>query len=57
MIKKLTEYLGYGLFAETALVLFALVFLAIVVRTLMLRSETTNAQAKIVLGDQTEKKQ
>ena len=57
MIKQLTEYLDYTLFAEIALVLFAFIFIAIVIRTLLLKSETTREQANIVLEDQTEKRQ
>jgi hypothetical protein len=51
MIKKLTSFLDYGVFAEIALAIFACVFVAIVVRTLMMRSETTTRQASIVFGD------
>lgn len=51
MIKQLTEYLNYGLFAEIALVLFAAIFIAVVIRTLRTKSEITTRQAKIVLGD------
>jgi len=51
MIKKLTSFLDYGLFAEMALAIFAAVFVAIVIRTLMMKSETTAQQASIVLGD------
>lgn len=54
MIKKLTSFLDYGVFAEIALAIFAIVFIAIVIRTLMMRSETTKRQASIVLGDQEE---
>ena len=54
MIKKLTSYLEYGTFAETALVIFALVFIAVVIRTLMTRSEITDQQASIVLSDNKE---
>ena len=54
MIKKLTSFLDYGFFAEAALAIFACVFIAIVIRTLMIKSETTKQQAKIVLGDQEE---
>ena len=32
MIKKLTEFLDYALFAELALVIFAVVFIAVVIR-------------------------
>lgn len=54
MIKKLTSFLDYGFFAELALAIFACVFVAVVVRTLMIKRETTNEHANIVLGDQEE---
>lgn len=52
MIKKLTSFLDYGIFAECALAIFAMVFVAIVIRTLLMKSETTKEQAAIVLADQ-----
>lgn len=55
MIKKLTSYLDYSMFAELALVLFAIIFIVVVIRTLMTRSEETRRQANIVLGDKWEK--
>lgn len=55
MIKKLTSYLDYGMFAELALVMFACVFIAVVVRTLLTNGDVTSEQAKIVLGDKAEK--
>ena len=51
MIKLLTEYLGYDAFAELALVMFAIIFVTIVIRTLMMHSDTTREQSKIVLDD------
>jgi inorganic pyrophosphatase/exopolyphosphatase len=54
MIKKLTSFLDYGWFAEIALAIFALVFVAIVVRTLLMRRETTTKHAQIVLKDNEE---
>lgn len=54
MIRKLTEWLDYGLFAEIALAIFAIVFVAIVVRTLLVRKELTRRYAAIVLEDSTE---
>lgn len=56
MIKKLTEYLDYSLFAELALLMFAVIFVAVVIRTLKTRSDITNQQARIVLGEQSEQK-
>lgn len=55
MIKKLISYLDYSLFAELALLMFAAIFIAIVIRTLRTQSDTTNRHAKIVLGDKPEK--
>ncbi len=55
MIKRLTTYLDYSIFAEVALLMFAAIFIAIVVRTLLTRSDVTKRQADIVLGDNTEK--
>lgn len=55
MIKQLTAYLGYALFAEVALAIFALVFVVIVIRTLLLGRDTTREQANIVFDDKTEK--
>jgi hypothetical protein len=54
MIKKITTYLDYSMFAEIALVMFAAIFIAVVIRTLCTRSDITRQQAKIVLGDQPE---
>lgn len=54
MIKKLTSFLDYGVFAEIALAIFATVFVAIVIRTLMMKRETTAQHAAIVLGDKRE---
>lgn len=51
MIKMLTSFLGYGAYAEIALVIFAVVFIAIVVRTLRMKSEATKQLANIVLDD------
>jgi hypothetical protein len=54
MIKKLIEYLDYSVFAELALLMFAAIFIAIVIRTLTMRSDITKQQANIVLNDKTE---
>ena len=55
MIKLVLSQFNASVFAEAALVLFASVFVAIVVRTLLTKSETIQQQANIVLGDKTEK--
>ncbi len=57
MIKQALEQLSYSIFAEAALLMFALIFVAVVVRTLLTRRDVTKQQAKIVLGDQTENQQ
>ena len=54
MIKTLTSYLDYGVFAEIALVIFAFVFVAVVIRTLLTDGDITRSQANIVLGEQRE---
>lgn len=54
MIKKLTSYLDYSMFAEAALAIFAVVFIAIVIRTLLIKSEIADEQSRIVLGDKKE---
>ena len=56
MIKKLTSFLDYGMFAELALAIFALVFIAIVIRTLRMNSKSAEQQALIVL-EESEKEQ
>ena len=55
MIKLVLDQFNASWFAEAALLMFALVFIAIVMRTLLTRNEVTNQQANIVLGDKTEK--
>lgn len=54
MIKKLTSYLDYGMFAEIALAIFATVFVAIVIRTLFLKRYITDQNARIALRDSEE---
>ena len=54
MIKNLFDQLDYGLFAELALALFAIIFIAIVVRTILTRRHVTECQARIVLNDKNE---
>ena len=51
MIKQLTSFLNYGTFAELALLIFAAVFVAVVIRTLLTRSEVTKQHANIALDD------
>lgn len=55
MIKQVLNQINVSMYAELALVLFSLVFIAIVVRTLLTKSEITDQQSRIVLGDKTEK--
>lgn len=54
MIKKLTSFLDYGLFAEAALTIFAVVFVAVVIRTLLMSKAETTQHAHIALDDQQE---
>lgn len=54
MIKKLTSFLDYGMFAEAALTIFAVVFVAVVIRTLMMPKTETSQHAQIVLEDNKE---
>jgi hypothetical protein len=54
MIKQVLNQIDISLYAELALMLFATVFVAVVVRTLLTKSEITSRQAKIVLGENTE---
>lgn len=51
MIKQLTAFLDYGLFAEIALSIFAFVFVAVVIRTLLISSEETIRNAQIALEE------
>ncbi|MEZ6095462.1 MAG: hypothetical protein R3C03_14735 [Pirellulaceae bacterium] len=55
MIRDFLSYLDYGIYAEAALVIFALVFIAIVIRTLLTRKEIIDQQASVVLHDHEEK--
>lgn len=57
MIKNLTNYLDYSMFAELAVVMFAIIFVSVVIRTLTTRSEITRQQADIVFGDKAEEAQ
>ena len=55
MIKNLTSFLDYGIFAEIAVAIFATVFIAIVIRTMLQNNDEIERNAHIVLGDQEEK--
>lgn len=54
MIKNLIELLDYGFFAEIALAIFATVFVAIVVRTLLAKKELMQQQSNIVFDEPNE---
>jgi len=54
MIKHVLNQFNAALFAEIALVIFAMAFLAVVIKTLFTKKEITDDQAKIVLGDNQE---
>lgn len=51
MIKELTTFLDYSLFAELALGIFTAVFVAITIRTLLIRKSHTQQYASIVLEE------
>ena len=53
MVKELIHYLDYGLMAEIALVMFALVFVVVVIRTLLMRRDVVQQQSHVVLEDGT----
>ncbi len=57
MIKNLTNNLDYSMFAELSVVMFAIIFISVVVRTLATRGEITKRQADIVFGDKSEELQ
>jgi hypothetical protein len=54
MIKQVLNQMDISFYAEMALGLFCAVFIAIVIRTLLTKSEVTHQQAKIVLGESNE---
>ena len=54
MIKTLTSFLNYGLFAEIALSIFAIVFVAIVIRTLLINSDVSEQNARIAIEENEE---
>lgn len=51
MLKELMNHLGYGFFAETALVIFAVTFVAITVRTLRMERRESESCAAMALTD------
>jgi hypothetical protein len=51
MIKQVLNQMDISWYAEAALMLFAMVFVAVVLRTLFTKSEITDRQARIVLGE------
>lgn len=51
MIKELTTFLDYSVFAELALGMFTAVFVAIIIRTLITARSETNQHARIVLDE------
>ena len=55
MIQWALKQLNVSIFAELALLMFAIIFVAVVIRTLLTRRDVTLRQANIVLGDSTEK--
>ena len=57
MIQQMLNQIDYSLFAELSLVLFAIVFVAVTLRTLLTRGDVTRRQAEIVLHDGPEENQ
>lgn len=55
MIKHVLNQFNAAIFAEISLLIFAAVFVAVVIRTLMTKSETANHHANVVLDDLEEK--
>jgi uncharacterized membrane protein YjfL (UPF0719 family) len=51
MIKDVVSYLDYSACANTSLVIFMVVFIAVTLRTLWLRKESMNHNASIVLEE------
>jgi hypothetical protein len=51
MIKDVVSYLDYSVCANTSLVIFMVVFIAVTLRTLWFRKECMNHNASIVLED------
>ncbi len=54
MIKQVLNQIDISWYAELSLVLFSLVFVAVVIRTLLTKSEITQQQANVVLEDHSE---
>ncbi len=54
MIKQILTQMNLSYFAEAALVLFAIVFVAIAVRTLLSSTAVAEQQSRIVLDEQPE---
>lgn len=54
MIKQVLQQMDISCYGEMALALFCIVFVAVVIRTLLTKTEITNQQARIVLGESNE---
>ena len=57
MIQKVMSNIDISILPEIALAMFAFIFVTIVIRTLLMRSDTEQQQAAIVLGDREEEMQ
>ncbi len=57
MIKTLMEKLDYGFFAESALLMFVLIFIGVAIRTFLIRSDDSHRQSMVVLNDGVEEDQ
>ncbi|MBN8600086.1 MAG: hypothetical protein J0M26_03475 [Planctomycetes bacterium] len=51
MIKDVVSYLDYSLCANISLVIFMVVFVAVTLRTLLVRKDSMNQNASIVLEE------
>lgn len=54
MIKQVLNQIDISWYAELSLLLFSMVFVAVVIRTLLTKSEITRQQANVVLEDHSE---
>lgn len=56
-VARTMERIGFNLYAEIALVLFAVAFLAILVRTILKSRANTREEARLPLDDGTRRKE
>lgn len=51
MIKNLLENLDYDFFAESALLIFVVIFIGVAIRTLFIRTDDSRRHSMVVLND------